>query len=351
MDATEFRRRSQAVWEAMAPGWDSRHAYFEEIARPVTDLMLERVVPERGQTILDLAAGTGVAGFSAAGLVGREGHVIVSDFAAGMVDAAKRHAARLGLTNVECRVLDAERLDLPDDAADRVICRWGYMLMADPAAAFRETRRVLRPGGRLAMAVFTGPDENPWGSLPASVLVERGHMPPPEAGAPGLFALADRSRLSQLLADAGFSEPRFEEVAFTWRFADHDRPRPSRRRRATTRLPGDPSARRGVRRAERRRAAGSVARGVGDVVARPRVVGDYDVSLTSPIRWPCGSVKWPSSTSVSGTGCDWLPRAPNGEDGSSPISHGRRSTGLDAGRYGPTSDLVVPFAQAFAWPS
>jgi SAM-dependent methyltransferase len=206
----------------MAPGWDNRHAYFEEIARPVTDLMLQRLAAERGQTILDLAAGTGVAGFAAAGVVGREGHVIVSDFAERMVDAAKRHAARFGLTNVECRVLDAEQLDLADDAVDGVICRWGYMLMADPAAAFRETRRVLRPGGRLAFAVFTGPDENPWGALPAAVLVERRHMPPPAAGAPGLFALADRSRLSQLLTQTGFSEPRFEEVAFTWRFADQD---------------------------------------------------------------------------------------------------------------------------------
>lgn len=79
--------------------------------------------------------------------------------------------------------------------------------MADPAAAFRETRRVLRPGGCLAFAVFTGPDENPWGSLPVAVLVERGHMPAPEAGAPGLFALAGRDRLSGLLAEAGFSQP------------------------------------------------------------------------------------------------------------------------------------------------
>ena len=210
------------MWEAMAPGWDRRHAYVEEIARPVTDLMLERLAPERGQTILDLAAGTGVAGFAAAGLVGSEGHVIVSDFAEGMVDAAKRHAARLGLTNVECRVLNAESLDLPDDAVDGVICRWGYMLMADPAAAFRETRRVLRLGGRLAFAVFTGPGENPWGSLPAGVLVKRGHMPPPEAGAPGLFALADQGRLSRILAGAGFSDVRFQEAAFTWRFADPD---------------------------------------------------------------------------------------------------------------------------------
>jgi ubiquinone/menaquinone biosynthesis C-methylase UbiE len=222
VDANDFRQRSRAVWEAMAPGWDSRHAYFEETARPVTDLMLERLAPERGQTILDLAAGTGVAGFAAAGVVGAEGRVIVSDFAEQMVDAAARHAARLGLTNVECRVLDAEQLELPDGAVDGVICRWGYMLMADPAAALRETRRVLRQGGRLAFAVFTGPEENPWGSLPVAVLVERGHMPRPEIGAPGLFALADRDRLSRLLAEAGFSQARFEEVAFTWRFADTD---------------------------------------------------------------------------------------------------------------------------------
>ena len=266
MDAAEFRRTSRAVWEAMAPGWDDRHAYFEEIARPVRDLMLQRLAPERGQTILDLAAGTGVAGFAAAGIVGSEGHVIVSDFAERMVDAAKRHASSLGLKNMECRVLDAEQLDLADHAVDGVICRWGYMLMADPAAAFRETRRVLRPGGRLAFAVFTGPEENPWGALPAAALVERVHMAPPEAGAPGLFALADRSRLTGLLAPSRVlgaalrggrlhlalrRSRRVLDVPQRGGGGDHDRPRPTRRRRATTRRPGDPRTRRGVRRAKR----------------------------------------------------------------------------------------------------
>jgi SAM-dependent methyltransferase len=222
VDATEFRRASREVWEAMAAGWDERHAYFEEIARPVTERMLERLEPRPGQTILDIAAGTGVAGFAAAGLVGSEGRVIVSDFARGMVEAASRHATRLGLSNIECRVLDAEALDLPDDAVDGAICRWGYMLMADPAKALAETRRVLRRGGRLACAVFTGPAENTWGALPVGVLVERGHMPPPEAGAPGLFALADRGRLRKLVVEAGFAEADAEEVPFTWRFAGPD---------------------------------------------------------------------------------------------------------------------------------
>jgi SAM-dependent methyltransferase len=146
----------------------------------------------------------------------------VSDFSRAMVDAARRHAAELGIENVECRVLDAERLDLPDDAVDEVLCRWGYMLMSDAESAFAETRRVLRPGGRLSCAVFGAPEQNPWVALPSRVLSERGHMPPPDAGAPGILALADYDRLRSLFAGAGFSDPQLDEVPFTWRFSDTD---------------------------------------------------------------------------------------------------------------------------------
>ena len=222
MDPSEFKRGSHAVWQSMAAGWDERHTYFEHVARPVTERMLERLAPARGQTILDLAAGTGVVGFAAAASVGSGGCVIVSDFSEAMVEAAARRAAEPELANVECRVLDAERLDLAGDAVDGVLCRWGYMLMADPAAALGETRRVLRRGGRLSCAVFSGPEQNPWAALPSRILQERGHMPPPEAGAPGILALADRDRLSGLFAAAGFSEPEVDEVPITLSFADSD---------------------------------------------------------------------------------------------------------------------------------
>src|SRR5215211_4496232 len=177
MDGAGYSRASHAVWEAMAPGWDERHAYFEEVARPVTEKMLELLDPSPGDAILDLAAGTGVVGFSAAALVGPTGRVIVSDFASAMVDVASRRAEELSLDNVECRVLDAEHLDLPDGSVDGVLCRWGYMLMADAAAALRETRRVLRTDGRVACAVFAGPEHNPWAALPSRVLQQRGQIP------------------------------------------------------------------------------------------------------------------------------------------------------------------------------
>ena len=222
MEPTEFTRASRAVWQAMAQGWDERHAYLEERARPVAERMLERAALRPGDTVLELAAGTGVVGLAAARAVAPAGRVIVSDFSPAMIEAAERHAAALGLENVQFRVLDAERLDLPADAVDAALCRWGYMLMADPGAALAETRRVLRPGGRLCCAVFAGPQQNPWAALPSAVLHERGHMPAPQSGAPGILALADRGRLESLFAQAGFDLLDVEEVGFTWRFDDPD---------------------------------------------------------------------------------------------------------------------------------
>jgi ubiquinone/menaquinone biosynthesis C-methylase UbiE len=215
----DFKRASHDVWERMAPAWDEGHAYFEQTARPVTERMVERLDPRPGQTLLELAAGTGIVGFAAAA---RGARVVVSDFSEAMVAAAQRRARELGLDEVSCRVLDAEALDLPDAAVDGVACRWGYMLMGDPAAALRETRRVLRESGRAVAAVFGAPERNPWVALPSAVLRERGHLPEPGASTPGILALADESRLRALVAGAGFAEVEIEAVGFTWRYADLD---------------------------------------------------------------------------------------------------------------------------------
>ncbi len=79
-----------------------------------------------------------------------------------MVEAAKENAARLGVTNVEAKAMEAEWIDLSTATVDGVLCRWGYMLLADPEAALRETRRVLRPDGRVALAAWDAPERNPW---------------------------------------------------------------------------------------------------------------------------------------------------------------------------------------------
>jgi SAM-dependent methyltransferase len=93
----------------------------------------------------------------------------------------------------------------------------------DPAAAFAETRRVLRPGGRLAFSVWAAPERNPAGPwLLGRALEAQGHIPPLEPGAPGAFAMADPGRLRELVVGAGFVEPEVEEVSFRWTFADQE---------------------------------------------------------------------------------------------------------------------------------
>jgi SAM-dependent methyltransferase len=123
---------------------------------------------------------------------------------------------------VEYQVMDAERMPLADDSVDGVVCRWGYMLMADPAAALAETRRVLRDDGTLGFVVWQTPDRNMWAAVPAMTLVQRGHMPPPEPGAPGIFAMGDRDRIVELVTGAGFPEPRIEELTFEWNYGAGD---------------------------------------------------------------------------------------------------------------------------------
>lgn len=216
------RQRSKSVWDAMAPGW---YAYREEIRKmthPVSEWMIRKLAPQPGDTVLELAAGLADTGFMAARLVGETGRLIATDFAPEMVAAARRRAQEMGVKNAEFRVLDAERMDLETDSVDGVLCRWGYMLMIDPAAAFAETRRVLRPGGRLAFSVFAAPERNPWASLVGRILVMQGHIPPPDPETPGIFAMADPGRIRELVVGAGFAEPEIEEVSLRWSFTDQD---------------------------------------------------------------------------------------------------------------------------------
>jgi len=222
IDLDEYRESSHEVWERIATNWEGERKFIHSATAPVNERMIERLDPKPGDTVLDLAAGTGDTGFMAAAMIGDEGRLISTDFATAMVDAARDVGAELGLENVEHRVLDAERMDLDDSSIDRVLCRFGYMLMADPAAALGETRRVLRDGGRLCFAVWTTPDQNPWAFVPGLALVERGHIPPPEPGAPGIFAMGDSGRVRELVTGAGFADPEIEQVEIAWPYEDPD---------------------------------------------------------------------------------------------------------------------------------
>jgi ubiquinone/menaquinone biosynthesis C-methylase UbiE len=220
VDPEEYRRTTLQNWETMAAGWERRRADIEKVFAPVSEWLVQHLAPQAGDTVLELAAGPGDTGFAAAPLLGDEGRLISSDFSPEMVEVGRRWAAELGLTNVEHRVLDAERMELEDDSVDGVLCRFGYMLMAEPAAALAETRRVLRPDGRLALAVWREAARNPWISLAGRILVELGLVPPPEPGAPGMFTMTSDERMREFLDAAGFAIERLEDVAVRFRYGD-----------------------------------------------------------------------------------------------------------------------------------
>ena len=168
--------------------------------------MIDAAALRPGERVLDLAAGPGELGFLAAPLIEPGGTLICSDQSEAMVELARARAAALGLTNVEFRVLGGEWIDLELASLDAVLCRWGYMLMVDPAAALRETRRVLRSGGRVVLAAWDQRERNPWSTIPTAVLVEHGLAVPPVAGTPGPFALAEAGLLQSMLEEAGFTD-------------------------------------------------------------------------------------------------------------------------------------------------
>jgi ubiquinone/menaquinone biosynthesis C-methylase UbiE len=174
--------------------------------------MVDHLHLQPGQEVLELACGPGDTGFLAAELVKPGGMLIASDAARAMLGVAKGRARDLGVTNAEFQQLQLEWIDLPTASVDAVLCRWGYMLCVDPGAALGETRRVLRPGGRLALAVWDSPDGNPWATIPGRALVQLGHAEAPDPNAPGMFALAPPGRLQELLEAAGFTEVVVESV-------------------------------------------------------------------------------------------------------------------------------------------
>ena len=218
-DIEEERERLLDSWDEAAKGWGRQADRIQSAALPISEWMIAHTSPRPGEQVLELAAGPGDTGFIAARLIEPGGTLICSDAVAGMLDIARERAAEQGLDNVEFKQLQLEWIDLPTASVDVVLCRWAFMLIVDPAAALRESRRVLKPGGRLALAVWDTPDANPWAVIIQRALVELGHVEPPAPGGPGMFALSDPATLTALLEEAGFFDIELELVPIRREYA------------------------------------------------------------------------------------------------------------------------------------
>ncbi len=215
----EQRERLLDGWDHVAAGWGRQADRTQSVASPISEWMIDHAQPTPGETVLELAAGPGDTGFMAAHRISPGGTLICSDATNGMLAVARERAQEQGVDNVEFKQLQLEWIDMPTASVDVALCRWGVMLTLDPSAALRECRRVLKPGGRFALAVWDQPERNPWATVMQRTLVELGHAQPPAPGGPGMFALAAPGQLQRMLEEAGFFDVEVEPVAITRRYA------------------------------------------------------------------------------------------------------------------------------------
>jgi SAM-dependent methyltransferase len=218
----ERRAHLHGMWAAVAGSWSDHADYVDARSAAATRRLLELSSPRPGERVLELACGPGGVGLAAAELVAPGGEVVLSDVAAEMTAIASARAVARGLGNVSTRELDLEQIDEPDMAYDVVLCREGLMFATDPARATREIRRVLRPGGRVAVAVWGPQERNPWLGVVFDCVGAQLGQPVPPPGVPGPFSLQDAVGLARLMSGADLADVVVSEMAVPMRAASFD---------------------------------------------------------------------------------------------------------------------------------
>jgi ubiquinone/menaquinone biosynthesis C-methylase UbiE len=219
-DPNQFKMGQRQNWDSVAEGWKQWWEPIEKGAQKLSNRLIELAKIKAGQRVLDIATGIGEPAITAAKIVGTSGHVLATDISAQMLGIAKERAASLGLQDIiEFKETDAEILDLPDSAYDAVLCRWGLMLLPNLDSALSKIHGSLVSGGQFAAAVWADAPKVPIISLAARIMSEQLRMPPPPAGVPNPFSLADIKKLENHLVKAGFSDVHTQTVNVTFEFA------------------------------------------------------------------------------------------------------------------------------------
>jgi len=206
-DPAQYKASIRTEWRAAAPGWRAWVEVLEaeDGGRAVSRCLVRLAGIGPGDAALDVAAGYGEPGLTAARAVAPGGRVVCTDISAEMLAVGRERAAAEGLDNLEFLECDAEELVLEEASFDAVLSRQGLQFLPDVPGVLAGLHAFLKPHGRLAAAVW-GPPGTVQFAAPVPVIRAELQLPPPPAGIPGPFALADAGQLVELVAAAGFTD-------------------------------------------------------------------------------------------------------------------------------------------------
>lgn len=201
-DLTKIREQQKETWNTFSSGWKKWDDLTMEWLKPMGDEIIRMIHPEKSDMILDVASGTGEPGLSIAAL-NPNGKVILTDLAEDMLLIAKENATQKGLQNIETMVCDVCELPFADNTFDAISCRFGFMFFPDMHLAANELVRVLKPSGRIATSVWSGPEKNFWVTVTMDAINRNLGLPAPSPGTPGIFRCAGDGFITGLFEQAG----------------------------------------------------------------------------------------------------------------------------------------------------
>lgn len=202
-------------WSEAARYWEKHRTVIEVMFAPVAAALVQDAGIGPGQAVLDVATGPGEPALSIAGIVGARGRVIGVDIVPAMIAAARREAERKGLGNASFRTASADELPFENDSFDAVVSRFGVMFFPSPLEGIREILRVLKPGGKLAMAVWHHARDNPFHCVLSEILERFVESPPLDPDAPDAFRFAPSGKLLHVAREAGVADARERLLEFS----------------------------------------------------------------------------------------------------------------------------------------
>ncbi len=207
----DIRDQQKKSWNKFSQGWKKWDEITMRFMVPIGDAMIAAIQPTAGYHVLDIASGTGEPALTIAAMPGVE-KVVLTDISEDMLIIAVENAEAKNLENIESVICDVCELPFNDKSFDAVSCRFGYMFFPDMQLATNEIYRVLKPGGKMATAVWNVPDKNFWVTAIMGVINKNMELPKPPEGAPGMFRCCQPGQMKALLETAGFKNIIEQEV-------------------------------------------------------------------------------------------------------------------------------------------